>query len=166
MHRPVGRVVLFSGPQEGLVDDKYDPQKLHWLHEKTDFISSNMLALKHAYEEGTTELIRKNWLLMPSFEGLSLTEDVVTVKSTLWEDHLKGIHESSARRGEFPKLFETWVPYRGYREGVVKPGRPYHGSTVIDGSTPLSTPGGQETLSAYKKILWSYLLIGVIHNIL
>lgn len=174
MCRLVHRVVLFSGPQEGLTDDVHEAERYHWLSNTEDECklseSNSMLALKHAYEEGTSELIRKNWRLMAAFKDIP-EDNILVINTSSWKDHVKEILRLKAM-GKKALLFETFVPYNGYKEGVPVAGRPFHGSTVIDGLTPESSqyeegrePGEKRKAensdkSAYKKIIWSFLILG------
>ena len=139
-NRIVGRVVLFSGPQEGLCDGFFKADEQHWLHEKIATPKHCWFAMKHAKEEGTSRCIRDNWAVMPAFkESYMNGQDIVKVDSPSYGEQLSSIRAARRRNQHKPRLFETFLPYEGYEEGVTKPGRPYHASTIIDGSTPLVT---------------------------
>ena len=166
--RKIGRVVMFSGPQEGLADGFYKADEQHWLSKEFATPGHQIFAMKHAMEEGTSRLIRDNWKLMPAFREKYLKQlDIIEVKRTSWGDQLSRIRSLRRKNQLKPRLFETFIPYEGYEEGVEKPGRPYHCSTVIDGSVPLvrvkskSTEGEEYTMQcAYKKIIWPFLIVG------
>ena len=171
MHKTVGRVALFSGPQEGLEDGFYEADKQHWLSKEIATPAHCWFALKHANEEDTARLILDNWAVMPAFKEKHMYGlDIVKIQSTSWGKQVSEIRALRRRNQTKPRLFETFLPYEGYEEGVEKPGRPYHCSTIMDDSVPLidAKSGGAEDgqqigdikTCVYKKIIWPFILIG------
>lgn len=155
-HRILDRLVLLSGPQEGLAGDGFAPLTNHWLscRDGEAYASQNIYALKHEYEEGTTELIRENWRLIPHLNG----ENIAKITSSKFD--VQRMEIGTANDEAHRRLFEECLPYAGWVEGVVPLGRPYHGSTVMDKFTPRVTVGSGEEkdVCALKEVVWPHIL--------
>ena len=172
----IGRVVLFSGPQEGyveIVDDNDHEEYPHWL--EGDFQTTELYAMMHKNEEGTSgmhlvlltlynanmiifcltlDLIKFCWEKIPVFNGLAeqIGKTCIHCLKDAFDNELFLIRSTG-------RLVETSLPHLNGDDDA----RPNHNSLTTDRMTPVASSSSlydseDIMVPVYGVLVWPYLL--------